>query len=335
MDKEFLNIKKSIEQGSFAPVYLLCGEDQFYSNTLVHLLQEKVLTVSEKSFNEFVLYANETPAGSVVDQARQYPMMAERRLIVYKNVQQADQLEVLEKYIKTPTPTTVLVLQWSKNPDKRTKLFKTAKQNAIVFTPKRLFENQVPAWVKEYILMKDRNIDEEACLILSEYIGTDLSKLSTEIEKLLTNIPLKGRISSSEIYEFVGISREFNVFELNKALGLKKFEKAYLISKYLMENVKNNDPIFLTAAIFSYFQKAMIFHAYKSKSQSVLLKKMGLSSPFFLREYQIVGRNYSVPALRKIFKFLADADLKLKGLGQDKLPREEIFFQLILSILQS
>jgi DNA polymerase-3 subunit delta len=305
LDKEFLNIKKSIEQGSFAPVYLLCGEDQFYSNTLVHLLQEKVLTVSEKSFNEFVLYANETPAGSVVDQARQYPMMAERRLIVYKNVQQADQLEVL------------------------------AKQNAIVFTPKRLFENQVPAWVKEYILMKDRNIDEEACLILSEYIGTDLSKLSTEIEKLLTNIPLKGRISSSEIYEFVGISREFNVFELNKALGLKKFEKAYLISKYLMENVKNNDPIFLTAAIFSYFQKAMIFHAYKSKSQSVLLKKMGLSSPFFLREYQIVGRNYSVPALRKIFKFLADADLKLKGLGQDKLPREEIFFQLILSILQS
>ena len=336
MDREYLNIKKSIEKGDLAPVYLLVGTDSFYADRLVQLIQEKALDESERAFNEFILLGDETEAGQLIDQARQYPMMAQKRLIILKNAQNTENKELFAKYLEHPTETTVLVLLWrSEKLDKRKRLHKLAKDKGVVFSPRALYENQLPQWIQNYVAERSRALDRGADLVLAEYIGSDLAKLSSEIDKLLHNIGESEKITSEHVFKYIGISREFNVFELNKAIGLSKPEKAYLIARHLLDNIKANDPIFLVGAMFSYFQKALIFHYYKSRSQKELLQKMGLSSPFFLKEYRVVVNNYSVGRIRNILSLLSETDLMLKGLGQDKLPREEIFLQHIAQILHS
>jgi DNA polymerase-3 subunit delta len=334
MDREYLNIKKSIEEGDLAPIYLLVGTDSFYADRLVHLIQDKALDESERAFNEFILMGDETEAGQLIDQARQYPMMAQRRLIILKNAQNTENKQLFEKYLENPTDTTIMVWLWRTDKlDKRKRLYKLAREKGVVFSPRTLYENQLPQWIQQYVTSKNRQLDSGEDLVLAEYIGSDLAKLSSEIDKLLHNVGEAEKITSEHVFRYIGISRDFNVFELNKAIGLAKPDKAFLIAKNLLDNIKANDPIFLIAAIFSYFQKALIFHYYKSRSQKELLQKMGLSSAFFLKEYSQVARNFPVRRIRSSLKALAEADLKLKGLGQDKLPREEIFLQLLVQIL--
>ena len=334
MDREYLNIKKSIENGQLAPVYLLVGTDSFYADRLVTLIQDKALDESERAFNEFILLGDETEAGQLIDQARQYPMMAQRRLIILKNAQNTENKKLFEKYLENPTDSTIVVLLWRTDKlDKRKRLYKLAKENGTVFSPRSLYENQLPQWIQNYVSSKNRQLGRGADLVLAEYIGSDLAKLSSEIDKLLHNVAESEAITPEHVFRYIGISRDFNVFELNKAIGLGKPDKAFLIANHLLNNIKANDPIFLIGAMFSYFQKALIFHYYKSRGQKELLQKMGLSSPFFLKEYGQVAKNYPVTEIRGILKKLSQTDLKLKGLGQDKLSREEIFLQLLVQIL--
>ncbi len=333
MNTECINIIKSFEKGDFKPIYLFHGEENYYLDILVKNLMQHALSEIEREFNQFVYFGSDVQAQQLVDLCRQYPMMAERRLIIIKDADQLNFDESIEHYLSDPEETTVLALVMTKKIDKRKKFYQLAKKKAVEFESKKLYENQIPAWISNYSVSKGFQTNPDAVQLIAEHVGNDLSRLSKELDKLYSNKNEGDTITIDDVYRYVGISKEYNVFELNKYLGVRNGKKVFQIAQNLMDNIKNNDPIWLVAAIFGYFQKVMIYHAYHRKGHKRLMEAMGLHSNFFLKEYQEVARNYSPNQIRKGIQILAETDLKLKGLGQDQLPREEIFIQSLVKIL--
>jgi len=330
----FEAIISELKAGKYAPVYLLHGEESFFIDKISKFIEDHVLSESEKAFNQIVMYGKEVTPGQVIDNARQFPMMAERRVVVVKEAQALAKIDQLESYVKNPSPQTVLVINHKyKKLDGRNKLAKVIKGKGIIFDSKKLYDNQIATWISKAVNGRGKAIDPAAAQIMAEYLGSDLSKISNEIDKIVVNLKDEKSISVKVIQDQVGITKDYNVFELQNALSQKNTEKVFRIVKYFSENPKSGPIVMVLASLYGYFTKVFTATYYaKGKSDKELAALVGVS-PYFVSDYKKAAKNYSVGKLVTIFAALKTADLRSKGVGARKMEHSEILRDLMIKIL--
>lgn len=333
--KDFTKHISQIKNKEFHPIYFLYGDETFFIDEITIALQQNVLREEEKAFNEHIFYANDIDAEDIVLQARQYPMMAERQLIIIKEAQAYDkQLNVFEAYFKNPVPTTILVFNYKyKKPDARTAYAKAVKANGLLLESSKLYENQIPEWIHNLLKQKKIKAQPNVVQLLAESIGDDLSRISNEVKKIATVLQPGEELTPELVEKHIGISKDYNIFELTKAIGTKNRKKAYLIAHHFTQNPKDHNFVFYLGLIFSFFHKLMLYHASPDKSRANLAKLLGIS-PFFVKEYEIAAQNYPLKKVTAIISLLRDTDMKSKGLGVGaNVTEKDLYNELLFKIL--
>jgi len=326
---------KEMDGGKIHPIYFLHGDEAYYIDKFTEYAETKILSDEEKAFNQIVLYGKDADLKSIIDEARQYPMMASKRLIILKEAQQMDALTELLPYIENPVPTTVLVICYKYNKlDKRTKFAKVIEQKSVVLESKKLYDNQVAGWIRDYLVEHKFKSESGVAEILLEYVGADLSKLSNEIDKLMLNATKERHISISDVKEQIGISKDFDVFELQRMLGEKNFIKASLIIRYFADNPKSNPVVMIVPSLYNYFNKVYTAKYYEKSNDQELSKLLGVI-PFFVKEYRIAAKNYTKVHLIKIFQTLKEADQASKGVGVRRVENGSIFKDVLIACMQA
>lgn len=330
----FDQILSDIKAKKFAPVYLLHGEESYFTDQIADALDQQVLSEAEKGFNQSVYYGKEVDAAQIAGSARRFPMMAPYQLIMVKEAQEIKNYDALISYFQQPLDTTVLVLCFkNKKFDKRTKAY-TALKKGVVFESNKLYSNQVSGWITTYLKKQQIKINEKACLLMSEYIGNDLNRIAKELDKLLINkIDKQAEISLEEVEQNVGISKEFNIFELQNAIGQRNILKAYLIAEHITQS-KDFSLIPLISNLYSFFSKLYVAHQLQDKSKNGLMKSLGINF-FFADDYLAAMKNYSPLKVVNIFNTLKTFDLKSKGINDNGTDEKQLLKELICLILQS
>ncbi|QOD61604.1 DNA polymerase III subunit delta [Polaribacter haliotis] len=326
-------IVSDIKKGNIKPIYFLMGDEPYYIDKISDFIEDTVLDEAEKGFNQQVMYGRDASIEDIVSSAKRYPMMAERQVLIVKEAQDLSRtIEKLVSYAENPQPTTVLVINYKyKKLDKRKKLHKVIAKSGLVFESKKMYENQVSDWIRRVLSGKKYQIEPKASLMLVEFLGTDLNKISNELDKLMLILPKETIISDKHIEENIGISKDFNNFELRKAVGEKNIVKANRIINYFAENPKNNPLVMTISLLNSFFTQLLMFHGLKDKSKSSVAKTLGVN-PYFVDEYFVAGRNYPMRKVAQVIAFLRDADVKSKGVGA-KQTNEDILKELLFKIL--
>lgn len=312
---EFEALLQNLKKQIYHPIYLLHGDEPFFIDEISDYIEKNVLTDAEKGFNQSIFYGKDSTTLNIVQSALRFPMMAPRQVIIVREAQSLAKIEELESYAEKPMASTVLVLNYKYGTlDGRTKLYKSIQKNGVVFLSKKIYENQVPAWIENYVAAHDYTITNQAAQILTAFLGNDLGKVVNELNKLLIAVKDTNRITPEHIEKNIGISKDFNVFELQKALGDKNVLKANQIIQYFAANSSAN-PINLTLSnLFSYFSKIFICHFAPDKSESGLAAILGVK-PYFVKDYVSASKKYTKTKVYEIFGILREYDLKSKGIG--------------------
>ena len=331
--EEVLKIIKDLKAGIFKPVYFFMGEEPYYIDKLTEYIEDHVLQEDEKGFNQMVIYGRDTTIEEVVSHAKRYPMMAERQVIIVKEAQELSRtIDKLEAYVEQPQPTTVLVFAYKyKTLDKRKKITKLLDKKGVVFESKKLYENQVAEWIKRVLSGKGYGIEPKAAAILVEFLGTDLSKISNELDKLKIILPKGHVFTPKDIEENIGFSKDYNNFELRKALGEKNQLKAYQIINYFAQNPKDNPLVVTTGLVFGFFSQLLQYHGLKDKSQANAAKVLKVS-PYFMKDYEVAFRNYPMKKVSSIVATLREIDLKSKGVGASSMSQHDLLKELLIRI---
>jgi DNA polymerase III subunit delta len=328
-------ILTELKSGTYRRIYVLHGEEAFFIDEVVDYVENHILTDSEKAFNQIVLYGKDVEPRQIFDEARQFPMMSERRVIIIKEAQDIKNLSEIEGYMKAPSPHSIVVLAHkNKKVDGRIAWFKEAKKSPhmAVLTAEPIKDYHLAAWVKSYLSSTKRKISDQANLLLCEYLGSDLKKLVNEINKLELNIPPNKAIEVEDIEKYVGISKEYNIFELNRCLGKRDVERAFKICKNLTDNINKSPVQMMLPAMFNHFQKAHIVHRESRRNDDELGSILKVQK-FMLNDYKVAATNYSEASLRKIIQLLKTADAKSKGVDQRRFDPEELMKELVSEIL--
>lgn len=330
---EVLKIVNDIKAGNIKPIYFLMGEESYYIDKLSDYIEDKVLSEEEKGFNQTVLYGRDVTIEDIVSTAKRYPMMAERQVVIVKEAQDLTKtIDKLESYAENPMPSTVLVICYKyKTLDKRKKVTKLLAKNGIVYESKKLYENQVGDWIKRVLAGKKYSIEPKANAMLVEFLGTDLSKINNELEKLQIILPQGSTITPKHIEENIGFSKDFNVFELRKAIGDKNQLKAYTIADNFAQNPKDNPIVVTTSLVFIFFVQLLKYHGLKDKNPNNVSKVLGVN-PFFLKDYDIALKNYPMRKVSQIVGSLRDIDVKSKGVGANALPQSDLLREMLFKI---
>ena len=330
----FEQIIADIKARKFKPVYLLMGDEPYYIDEITDMLVSTVLPEEEKDFNQTIRYGMETDVASVITMARSFPMMSDYQLIVIKEAQNLSKIEELEVYAKNPLHTTVLVLNYKNGTlDKRKKLYAEIDKNGIVFESKKIPEYKIPAFISSYMQQKGLTIDAKSAQMLSDYLGNDLSKLTNEIAKLLIAMP-KGQvqITPNLIEENIGISKDFNNFELLKAVIEKNTFKVNQIADYFEKNPKNNPLIVTLVVLFNFFSNLMICYWAKNKTEQGIAAELGFRNPYQAKDYVAAIRNYNAFKCMEILSLLRIYDAKCKGVDNVSTPDGELLKELLYKI---
>ena len=330
---KYQDIIQQIDNKVFSPVYFLMGEETFYIDKISEHISKNILSEEEKEFNQTTLYGKDIDVSTIISEAKQFPFGSEYRVVIVKEAQDIRTIEKLESYLDQPSPSTILVICYKyKKIDKRKSFGKNLSKKSVLFDSKKLYDNQVPSWIKAHIKDLGYSIDDKSCRRLTEYLGADLSKINNELSKLILNLEKGESITPKIIEENIGISKDFNIFELQNALGTKDILKANRIIKHFTENPKNHPFVLTISSLFSYFQKIMIYQNLKDKSNKNAASELGVN-PFFISQYQTAAKNYSMSKLFKIFTYLKENDLKSKGIGNPSTPEGELLKELTFKIL--
>lgn len=327
-------IKEDIRNRRFKPVYLLMGEEPYYIDELTEMFINSVMPEEERAFNQTILYGKDTDAGQLINLARSFPMMSEHQLIVLKEAQNLDKIEQLELYVKNPLPSTILVLNYKNGTlDKRKKLYAEISKNGQIFQSDKIPEYKIPAFINEYLREKGLKIDQKSAQMLTDYLGNDLSKITNEIDKLRIFMPQgQTQITAELIEQNIGISKDFNNFELLKALVDKNIYKVNQIADYFEKNPKNNPMIMTMSVLFNFFSNLMICYWAKDKSDKGLAAELGLRSPYQGRDYAQAIRNYNAFKCMEIISLLRTYDAKSKGVDNVSVPDGELLKELLFKI---
>lgn len=327
-------ILKDIKEGNAKPIYFLMGEEPHYIDKISDWIEDNVLDESEKGFNQMVMYGRDTTVEDIIGAAKRYPMMAEKQVIIVKEAQDLSRtIEKLEPYAAQPQPTTVLVLCYKyKKLDKRKMLHKTIQSTGVIFESKKLYENEIPTWIARVLKSKNYHIEHKASQMLVEFLGTELSKISNELNKLMLILPENSTITDKHIEENIGISKDFNNFELRKAIGDKNVVKANRIINYFAGNPKNNPIVVTIALIHSFFTQLLLFHGLKDKSKKGVAQSLKVSI-YFVDDYFRAAKNYPMQKVAQIISYTREADVKSKGVGVTNASHLEILKELLFKIL--
>ena len=317
----------------YRPVYFLYGEEPYYIDEISNFIENNVLTDIEKEFNQTIIYGRDTNADVIISNAKRFPMMANYQVVIIKEAQYVDKIEELDSYLENPLDSTLLVINYKyKKIDKRKSIYKKISKKGILFESPKVYENKIPGWISNYVGKKGYSITPKASIMLTEFLGTNLSKIVNEIGKLLINIPKNSQIDDVLIEKNIGISKDFNIFELQKALGTKNVLKANQIAHYFAANPKENPLIKTIVLLFSYFSKLLVYQQLKDKSSRNAAAELGIN-PFFVKDYETAARYYSFQKLTRIISYLKEYDLKSKGVGSVSATGGELLKELLFKIL--
>ena len=323
-----------IKESKIAPIYFLMGEEAYYIDIISDYIESHVLAEEEKGFNQMVLYGKDVSIQDIVSNAKRYPMMAERQVIIVKEAQNLIKtIEQLVDYAKNPQPTTVLVFNYKyKTLDKRKALYKTLSKSAVVFESKKIYEDKIPSWIQNFLRAKQLTITPKASLMLTEFLGNDLSKIANELTKLELVVGTHKEVTPEIIEENIGISKDFNNFELQKALGHLDHKKAYQIVNYFAQNSKQHPFVLTISILYMYFSKLMKLHTVRDKNPGTVARALGVN-PYFVNEYIIASRNFPMKRISGVLETLRIYDTKSKGVGANLSPRD-LYNELIYNILK-
>ncbi len=327
-------IVSDIKSGNIKPIYFLMGEETYYIDKISDFIEKTVLTEEEKGFNQMVLYGRDSNIDDIVSNAKRFPMMAERQVVIVKEAQDLSRtIENLVSYAENPQPSTILVICYKyKTLDKRKKLSKTIEKHGVLFESKKLYENQVGDWIRRVLSGKSYTIEPKATLMLVEFLGTNLSKINNELEKLLLILPEGSLITAAHIEENIGISKDFNNFELRKAVGAKHILKANQIINYFAQNPRSNPLVMTISLLNSFFTQLLIYHSLKNKSKSNVAKALRVN-PYFVGDYDVAARNYPMRKVSQTISLLREADLKSKGVGATNMNQGDILKELLYKMM--
>lgn len=331
-------ILRDIRAGKFQPIYFLHGEEPYFIDGIEAAIDRYALPEEQKGFNQTILYGKDVNHLSLLDYLRRYPMMSERQVVILREAQEMKTLGELVSYAEKPMLSTVFVVcHKHKKYDMRSKLAKALSSKGLVFESKKLYDNQVPEWIITYCKGKKLGIETPAAALLAEYLGTDLAKISNELDKLALNLPAGTSISPAHIQEYIGISKDFNVYELQRAFATRDLPKVALIEQYFAANIRKNPLIVTISSLFAYFSKVYMLHFLKGSSDAEMVKALELRSDWFLKEYKLAANNYTRAQTESVLQLLKQFDLRSKGVNTDttNTDEEELMKELFWNILHT
>jgi len=331
---EVKQLVTDIKNKNLKPIYFLMGEEAYYIDKISDFIEDNVLTEEERGFNQMVLYGRDVSVDDIVSNAKRYPMMAEYQVVIVKEAQDLSRsIEKLVDYAKQPQPSTILVMNYKyKTIDKRKSLYKELKKTGVVYESKKLYENQVADWIRRVLSGQEYTIAPKAAQMLVEFLGTDLSKINNELEKLQIILPKGTQISPEHIEENIGISKDYNNFELRKAIGERNVLKAHQIVNYFAENPKDNPMVVTVSLLFNFFSQLLHFHGLNDKSPRSVASALKIN-PYFVNEYIEAARNFPMKKVSSVVATLRDFDVKSKGVGANAVPQGDLLKELIVRIL--
>ena len=334
-DLSFEEIKGHILSKRFMPVYVFQGEESYFIDQLTDLLIANVLEDHERDFNQSILYGLETTADTVINACKRYPMMAERQLVVVKEAQQLKNIEDLVHYVSHPLSSTVLVINYKYGKlDGRKKLAVEVQKAGILFESKKLYENKIPGFIVSYLQQKQVTIEGKAAQLLTDYLGTDLSKLTNEMDKLIVSLSSQQRRITSELIEQnIGISKDFNNFELQKALASRDVLKANRIIRYFEQNPKNNPLVVTMTVLYTFFSNLMICHFETNKSNANLMAVLGFRFDMQLTDYLSAMKVYNATKTMQIISLIRECDAKSKGIDNSSTDMGDLLKELAYKIM--
>lgn len=331
----FDQILSDLKNKIYAPIYLLHGEEAYFIDAISDYIEQNLLSEMEKEFNQTICYGKDSDVTTLMGNARRFPMMANYQVIIVKEAQDLGSIEELHAYAEHPLNSTVLVLCYKYGKlDKRKALYKAIEKNGIAFEAAKLYENKIPDWISDYLRKRRYSIQPKASMLLTEFVGNDLSKVVNELEKLFINLPEGSEITEDYIEKNIGISKDYNVFELQKALGRKEVVKANRIIQHFAANPRENPLVKVLPIIYQYFSKILLYHYLPDKSRNNVASALSVN-PFFIGDYQQAAQTFSPAKLVSIISLLREYDLKSKGV--DSSPTfatdGELMKELIYKIL--
>jgi len=327
-------IISGLKKRIFKPVYFLAGEEAYYIDLIVSYIENNVLPEEERAFNQIITYGDDTNIPAIIDTSRRFPMMASHQVVIIKEAQTLKKIEDLAIYLEKPLLSTILVFSYKyKTLDKRTKLYKLLETHGVYFESAKVRDYLIPAWIERYLMTKGIKTDPSASAMLTEFLGTDLHKIVNELDKLIITLPAdKPMITTSLIEKNIGISKDYNNFELMKAIGEKNILKANMIITYFANNPKDN-PITLTiASLFGFFSKLLTYHYLTDKSKNNVAAVLKVN-PFFVRDYEISAAKYNVSKTVQIISLLRTFDMKSKGFGDIGTEPGDLMKEMVFKIL--
>ncbi len=325
------HIVTSIKKGDIKPIYFLMGEEAYYIDAISKFIEDTVLSEEEKGFNQTILYGRDVAIDDIISTAKRYPMMAERQVVIVKEAQDLSRsIENLIAYTENPQLTTVLVICYKyKKLDKRKKLYKAIDKIGVLFESKKLYDNQVPDWIRRVMAAKGYTISPKASQMLVEFLGNDLGKVNNELEKLQLICKPGEQITAEIIEENIGISKDFNNFELQNAISNRNVKKAFGIIQYFAHNPKNHPLVLTVSLLFSFFSRVLKYHALPNKSQAP--KVLGVS-PYFIKDYETAAQNYPMKKVSAIIASIREIDMKSKGVGAS-LSQADLLKELLVKVM--
>ena len=321
----------------YYPVYMLTGEESYYIDEISDFIEDNILTEDEKEFNQTIVYGRDVDVNTIISYAKRFPMMANYQVVIVKEAQDLDKpkpkIEELVSYVENPLSSTILVINYKyKKLDGRKKLAKLIAKKGVLFESKKLYQDKVQSWITNYIQEKGLSITPKAGALLAEYLGTDLGKIVNEIGKLTINLPEGGEINDALIEKNIGISKDFNIFELQDALGRKDILKANQIANYFAANPKENPLVKTIIILYGYFVNILHYHRLKDKSRNNVASKLSIK-PFFVKNFEVAARSYNIAKVVKIISYLREYDLKSKGVDNISATDGELLKELLYKIL--
>jgi len=331
---EVKHLVDDINNGKIRPIYFLFGEEAYYIDKLAEYIDQNVLTEEEKGFNQTVLYARDVTIEDIIGNAKRYPMMAERQVLIVKEAQHLSRtIENLVPYAENPQLTTVLVICYKyKKLDKRKKLYKAIQKTGVIFESKKLYENKVSDWIRRTLAGEGYRIAPKASHLLVEFLGTDLGKIANELKKLQLVLPKDSEITPEHIEKHIGFSKDFNNFELKKAIGERNVVKATRIINYFAQNPKDNPFVLTVSLLYSFFSQLLQYHGLRDHSPKSVASTLKIN-PYFVGEFQTAARNYPMRKVSRIISHLREMDLKGKGVNANALPQADLLKELLAKII--
>jgi len=327
-------VMSDLRRSAYKPIYLLMGEEAYYIDKISDFIQANVLDENQREFDLTVVYGKDTDMVNIVNAAKRYPMMSPYQVVIVKEAQLIKNWESLQFYINNPLKSTILVFDYKYGtPDKRKKWVQDISKLGVVFESDKLRDYEMSAWINSYARSKNVTIDEKTIGMLTEFLGTDLSKVANELDKLLLTIPANSnRITPEHVEKNIGISKDFNVFELQAALIEKKTLKANRIIRYFADNKKNNPMVMVLPQLFNLFSNLMIYHYLSDKSQGSVASELKIN-PYFVKQYEQAAKNYGAWKTMNIISWIRETDARGKGVDSNAVNEVDLMKELIFKIL--